>query len=64
MVPLMVIRSLAIAAFQAARADGLTIIKTCAKTGIPRSTYLKYREIFNSEPVDDIGTGEDVTDTR
>lgn len=48
-----------IAAFQEARSAGMTIVEACAKLKIPRATYLKYKDIFNVEPADDIGPADD-----
>lgn len=48
-----------IAAFHAARYEGLSIKDALAKCDIPRATYTKYRDIFNAEPVDDIGADTD-----
>ncbi len=44
-----------IAEFQSLRDAGATVVEACAKTGIPRSTYLKYQNVFKINPIDDIG---------
>lgn len=48
-----------IASFQEALMEGLTVKDALKKTGIPKATYLKYRDVFNAEAVDDIGGPED-----
>jgi len=48
-----------IAEFQEARTQGMSITDACTKLKIPRATYLKYKDVFNSEPVDDIGPGDE-----
>jgi DNA invertase Pin-like site-specific DNA recombinase len=53
-----------ISEFQTLRASGMTVVEACARTGIPRSTYLKYLSVFNADPVDDIGPPDDETITR
>lgn len=41
------------------KAEGGTINATLAELKIPRSTYLKYRNIFLNGPVDDVGQTDD-----
>lgn len=53
-----------IAEFQAARAAGMTVVDACKKTGIPRSTYIKYQDVFKSGAVDDIGADDEDQTTR
>ena len=40
------------------KAERGTITSVLADLKIPRSTYIKYRDIFLSGPIDDIGSGE------
>lgn len=44
--------------FQSCRRDGGNVKDCLEKLKIPRPTYMKYRDIFIAEPVDDIGESD------
>jgi hypothetical protein len=45
--------------FQACRREGGNVKDCLEKLKIPRPTYMKYRDIFIAEPVDDIGESDE-----